>query len=52
MTVGGSGLTYDAATDTYTYVWKTSKDLSLKTGRFELILSDDTAHTFHVNFKK
>jgi hypothetical protein len=51
-TVGGSGLTYDAATDTYTYVWKTSKDLSLKTGRFELILSDDTAHTFQVNFKK
>lgn len=25
MSAGGSGLTYDAATDTYTYAWKTSK---------------------------
>lgn len=25
VTAGGSGLTYDAATDTYAYVWKTSR---------------------------
>jgi len=51
-TAGGAGLTYNAASDTYTYVWKTSKSLSLKTGRFELALSDGTVHTFHVSFKK
>ena len=26
VTAGGSSLTYDALTDTYTYVWKTSRD--------------------------
>lgn len=51
-TVVGSGLTYDASSDTYTYVWKTTKALSLKTGEFQLTLSDDTVRTFDVNFKK
>lgn len=51
-TAGNSGLSYDASTDTYTYVWKTAKSLSLKTGRFELTLSDGTVHGFDVNFKK
>ncbi|WP_314502654.1 PxKF domain-containing protein [uncultured Microbacterium sp.] len=51
-TAGGSGLSYDASTSVYTYVWKTAKTLSLKTGRFELTLSDDTVHTFDVSFKK
>ncbi|MET0888422.1 MAG: PxKF domain-containing protein, partial [Mycetocola sp.] len=51
-TAGGSGLTYDARADQYTYVWKTPKTLSLKTGRFELTLSDGTVHTFNVTFKK
>ena len=49
---GGSGLSYSAASDTYTYGWKTNKAWSLKTGRFELTLSDGTVHTFNVNFKK
>jgi hypothetical protein len=51
-TAGNSGLSYDASTDTYTWVWKTAKTLSLKTGRFELTLSDGTVHGFDVNFKK
>ncbi len=45
-TVSGTGLSYDAGSDTYTYVWKTAKTLSLTTGRFELTLSDDSVHTF------
>jgi hypothetical protein len=51
-TAAGSGLTYNAADDIYTYVWKTSKSFSLKTGHFELTLSDGTVHTFDVTFKK
>ncbi|MET0886691.1 MAG: PxKF domain-containing protein, partial [Mycetocola sp.] len=43
-TAGGAGLTYDSRADQYTYVWKTAKTLSLKTGRFELTLSDGTVH--------
>lgn len=49
---GGGGLTYDAASDRYTYVWKTSKAWGLKKGRFELTLRDDTVHSFEVVFKK
>ena len=51
-TTDGSGLSYSASSDQYTYVWKTAKTLSLKTGRFELTLSDGTVHTFDVTFKK
>ncbi len=51
-TAGGSGLSYSASSDQYTYVWKTAKTLSQKTGRFELSLSDGTVHTFNVTFKK
>jgi len=52
VAAGGSGLSYSAASDQYTYVWKTNKAWSLKTGRFELTLSDGTVHTFNVTFKK
>ncbi len=51
-TTEGNGLSYSASSDQYTYVWKTAKTLSLKTGRFELTLSDGTVHTFDVTFKK
>jgi hypothetical protein len=51
-TAGASGLSYSAGSDTYTYVWKTNKAWSLKTGRFELALTDGTVHSFHVTFKK
>ncbi|WP_137844593.1 PxKF domain-containing protein [Microbacterium sp. 2FI] len=51
-TAGGSGLNYHAGSDTYTYVWKTSKSWSLKTGQFLLEMSDGTTHEFDVTFKK
>lgn len=51
-TAGTSGLHYDAATDRYTYVWKTDKAWAKKSGQFVLTLSDDTTHTFDVGFKK
>jgi hypothetical protein len=52
VAVGGTGLSYNAGSDQYTYVWKTTKAMSLKTGRFELTLTDGTVHTFNVTFKK
>jgi hypothetical protein len=47
-----SGLSYDPSSDRYTYTWKTSKLWSLKTGTFELTLSDGTTHTFEATFKR
>jgi len=49
---GGTGLSYNGSSDQYTYVWKTTKAMSLKTGRFELTLSDGSLHTFNVTFRK
>ncbi len=49
---GGTGLSYNGSSDQYTYVWKTTKAMSLKTGRFELTLSDGSVHTFNVTFRK
>ncbi len=46
-----NGLTYDAATDTYTYVWKTSKNWKGKCGTFTLKLDDDSEHTAEFQFK-
>ena len=51
-TAGRSGLTYNAATDRYTYVWKTQKAWGSKTGQFVLTLSDGSEHSFTVAFKK
>ncbi len=50
VTAGKSGLRYDAATDTYTYVWKTDKKW---TGCRELVvqLSDGSEHTARFQFK-
>ena len=41
---GPSGLTYDPASDTYTYVWKTQTGWANKCGTFELGLKDGSAH--------
>ena len=46
-----NGPTYDAATDTYTYVWKTSKNWKGKCGTFTLQLDDGTTHTAEFQFK-
>lgn len=52
VTASRSGLSYDAASDTYTYVWKTDKAWAKKTGKFVLTLSDDSQHEFEVSFTK
>jgi DNA-binding beta-propeller fold protein YncE len=46
-----NGLTYDALTDTYTYVWKTVKGWKGKCGTFTLKLDDGTVHTAEFAFK-
>lgn len=52
VTAGASGLKYDAATDQYTYVWKTDKAWAGKCATFSLKLSDGTTHTALFSFKK
>jgi len=46
-----NGLTYDALTDTYTYVWKTVKSWKGKCGTFTLKLDDGSVHTAEFLFK-
>jgi hypothetical protein len=46
-----SGLTYNALTDTYNYVWKTNKSWSGKCGTFTLKLNDGSVHTADFQFK-
>lgn len=43
-TAGGSGLSYDATTDEYTYVWKTEKAWEGTRRQFVLKLDDFTTH--------
>jgi hypothetical protein len=50
-TAGGSGLQYDSATGTYTYVWKTSKSWARTCQQFDLRLNDGTDHTADFQFK-
>ncbi|MFK3734634.1 PxKF domain-containing protein [Streptomyces sp. NPDC088090] len=49
--VSASGLTYDAATDTYTYVWKTDRAWAGTCRTFHLGLSDGTDHVAHFEFR-
>ena len=49
---GGSGLSYDAMTQTYTYVWKTDKAWANSCREFRLVLSDATVHTAWFQFVK
>ncbi|MFE1272153.1 PxKF domain-containing protein [Streptomyces sp. NPDC058758] len=49
--VSTSGLTYDAATDTYTYVWKTDRAWAGTCRTFHLGLSDGTDHVAHFEFR-
>jgi hypothetical protein len=51
VTSGDSALTYDAATDTYTYVWKTQKSWAGTCRDFVLTLSDGSVHTASFEFK-
>jgi hypothetical protein len=50
-TAGGSGLQFDSATGTYTYVWKTSKSWARTCRQFDLRLNDGTDHTADFQFK-
>jgi YVTN family beta-propeller protein len=50
-TAGGSGLQFDPSTNTYTYVWKTSKSWSGTCQQFDLRLNDGTDHTAGFQFQ-
>lgn len=52
VTAGGSSLQYDATTDQYTYVWKTSTTGVGTCVQFDLGLNDGSRHTFVVQFRK
>lgn len=51
-TAGASGLSYDASSDTYTYVWKTSKSWSGTCRRLILELSDGGTYTADFKFSR
>jgi YVTN family beta-propeller protein len=51
-TANPSGLSYDPATDTYTYVWKTEKAWGNRCGTFQLGLKDGSDHHALFKFKK
>lgn len=52
VTAGSSGLSYDAATDTYRYVWKTNKAWANTCRQFVLGLNDGTFHSANFKFTK
>jgi hypothetical protein len=45
VTAGSSSLTYDAASDQYSYVWKTQKTQARTCARLAVTLVDGTTHT-------
>jgi hypothetical protein len=52
VTAGSSGLQYDAATDQYTYVWKTNKEWASSCRALNVQLSDGTSHMAYFKFSK
>ena len=48
---GQTGLTYDAATGRYTYVWKTQKSWTGQCRTFVLLLDDGSQHTAEFRFR-
>ena len=52
VTAGNSSLPYDAATDTYTYTWKTEKAWANSCRQLRLRLSDGSDHVANFQFKK
>jgi hypothetical protein len=51
LTAGSSSLSYDPATDTYTYVWKTDQSWTNTCRQLVLKLTDDTYHRANFKFK-
>ena len=52
VTAGSSSLSYDAATDQYTYVWKTNKAWANSCRELTVTLTDGTSHTARFKFGK
>lgn len=52
LAAGSSSLSYAAAADTYTYVWKTQKAWAGTCRQFTLGLNDGTTHTALFDFRK
>lgn len=52
VTAGSSSLSYDLATDTYTYVWKTNKTWANTCRQLVLKLNDGTFHRANFKFTK
>ncbi|KRE71171.1 hypothetical protein ASG77_13695 [Arthrobacter sp. Soil762] len=52
LAAGSSSLSYAAAADTYTYVWKTQKAWAGTCRQFTLALNDGTTHTALFDFRK
>jgi hypothetical protein len=51
VTAGGSPLSYDLSTDTYTYVWKTEKAWGATCRQFIMKLKDGSDHRAHFTFQ-
>jgi len=51
VSANSSNLSYDAATDQYTYVWKSSKKWSGTCRQLVVKLDDGTFHRANFNFK-
>nr|MBA3490169.1 PxKF domain-containing protein [Longispora sp. (in: high G+C Gram-positive bacteria)] len=52
VAASSSGLKYDSASGTYTYVWKTDKSWANRCGTLHVKLADGTDHTAQFQFKK
>jgi hypothetical protein len=52
VTAGSSSLQYDAATDTYTYVWKTDKAWAGQCRQLQVTLNDGTTHRAAFHFTR
>ena len=52
VTAGSSSLTYDATTDTYSYVWKTDKTWANTCRQMVIVLRDGSIHTANFKFTK
>lgn len=51
VTAGGSSLTYDALSDTYSYIWKTDKAWAGTCRQLDLKLTDGSTHSAQFQFK-
>jgi hypothetical protein len=52
VTAGSSGLSYDATSDQYTYVWKTDKSWAGSCRQLTVKLNDGTSHQANFEFRK